>query len=74
MAAMAVVLAAISNAAASAPVHDRAGNRLEALIEQPAAQAGAEQASARFCTADRQWCVRTAREGDEQASQLEIEH
>jgi hypothetical protein len=74
LAAMAVVVAAISNAAASAPAHDRAGNRLEALIEQPAAQAGAEQASARFCTADRQWCVRTAREGDEQASQLEIEH
>lgn len=74
LAAVGVLLASISSAAVAAPVHDRAGNRLETLIEQPDAQAGAEQASARFCTADRQWCVRTAREGDDQASQLEIEH
>lgn len=74
LATVGVLLASISSAAVAAPVHDRAGNRLEALIEQPAAQTEAEQASARFCTADRQWCVRTAREGDDQASQLEIEH
>ncbi|MET4617211.1 hypothetical protein ABIA71_002794 [Stenotrophomonas sp. 2619] len=55
LAAVGVLLVSISSAAVAAPVHDRAGNRLEALIEQPAAPADAGQASARFCTADRQW-------------------
>ncbi|MFN4162527.1 MAG: hypothetical protein ACK4FW_11240 [Stenotrophomonas sp.] len=64
-------------AGAGAPVHDRAGNRLEALIEQPdRATAGSDDgtASPRFCTEDRQWCVRTQRDGDPSAAQLEVEH
>lgn len=62
---------------ATAPVHDRAGNRVEALIEQPdRAPAGSDDgaASPRFCTQDRQWCVRTRRNGDPSAGQLEVEH
>lgn len=64
-------------AAAAAPVQDRAGNRWEALIEQPAdAQDSAGAASPRFCSTDRQWCVRTSRhgDGDDPASQLEVAH
>lgn len=58
--------------AAAEPGHDRAGNRLEALIEQPDS-ATADSAPA-YCTADRQWCVRTRRAGGPLAAQLEVAH
>ncbi|MCF7751395.1 hypothetical protein KQ945_11590 [Bacillus subtilis subsp. subtilis] len=67
--------AALNGAAWAAPPQDRAGNRLEALIEQPAAGPSPEEAaSPRLCTADRQWCLHTARDGDDQAWHLAIEH
>ncbi|WP_421567286.1 hypothetical protein [Stenotrophomonas sp. PD6] len=55
---------------------DRAGNRLEPLAEQtgPKDEGGdsSEATSAWLCTADHLWCVRTARQGDEGAAQLEV--
>ncbi|RNF85442.1 hypothetical protein [Montanilutibacter psychrotolerans] len=61
---------------------DRAGNRLEPLIErlEPAAAAtgptadGTERdASPRYCTADGQWCLRTTRGADDGEATLEVE-
>ncbi len=71
-----VALAAAASAApAPKPASDRSGNRLEALIEQPgAAQDADADVSPRYCSADRQWCVRTRREGEPAAAQLEVEH
>lgn len=77
-AALALLLALALPAAAATPSetpHDRAGNRLERLTEQagPADDGeAAEAASAWYCTADRHWCVRTTRDGDEGAAQLEV--
>lgn len=56
---------------------DRAGNRLEALIEQPATtapDADERDASPRYCTADHQWCVRTRADAGDGTAQLEVEH
>lgn len=77
-AAMALLLALQVPTALAAPdavQRDRAGNRLERLTEQAGpvdARERAEGASSWYCTADRQWCVRTTREGDEGAAQLEV--
>jgi hypothetical protein len=75
--ALLALAAADSVAATTDGVADRAGNRLEALIQQPdRAPAGSDDgaASPRLCTEDRQWCVRTRRDGEPSAGRLEVEH
>ncbi|MEG2805176.1 hypothetical protein [Stenotrophomonas sp.] len=74
---LALALAGIGSAAAAeGVVVDRAGNRLEPLIAQPASSAPEEadvSATPRLCTADRQWCVRTVRQGEPIAAHVEVE-
>jgi hypothetical protein len=77
-AALALLLAlqaAAVGAATDGVQRDRAGNRLELLTEQAGPVDDGDSAdatSAWFCTADRQWCVRTARQGDDGGAQLEV--
>ena len=76
-----LILAALcalgADAGLAAGATDRAGNRLEVLIEQPAPRApdaDDRDASPRYCTADHQWCVRTRADGEDGTTQLEVEH
>lgn len=80
---VAVAGAAPSDVVAAGVAQDRAGNRLEPLIErhEPAALAagttaeGVERdASSRYCTADGQWCLRTTGGAGEGEATLEVEH
>lgn len=77
--ALLVLAGSASALAADDAVHDRAGNRLEPLLEQTdtAASASADpdaaHTSSRYCTADGQWCVRTLR-GEEDTDTLEVAH
>lgn len=77
-AAAALLLALLVPAAVAAPEavqRDRAGNRLERLTERVGPVDAGESAaatSAWLCTADGHWCVRTTREGDTGAAQLEV--
>lgn len=69
------MLALVAAADAAETGVDRAGNRLQALIEQPgSADDDAEGGflSARYCSADKQWCLRTRRVDG--GALLEVEH
>lgn len=69
-------MAAAASAAEAAT--DRAGNRLQALIEQPpdTGDAAGDDAllSARYCSVDRQWCLRTRRGDGDDTALLEVQH
>lgn len=67
------MLAVVGVADAAETAVDRAGNRLQALIEQPTSADDDDAfVSARYCSADEQWCLRTRRvEAD---AVLEVEH